>query len=217
MERVVGLALAFFLISLLLGSHNRRALRVAPGPPRLPILGNIRQISDDYQHEMFTEWARKCGDVVYARFLTKAVLIINSADATRVLIEKCRAKYSGRPPCMYIRDPMTTAAGAIADSSRIGCGHVVTSVGDAHIRKVDNGLGGVLEADDPGLMFVDFFPMHEPSGSGAIVKHIPTRMSDNSWKWTAIRLRPAINSMNLDPFRAVMEVMVRDHLFISYR
>jgi len=50
-----------------------------------------------------TDSIRAAGDVVYARFLTKDVLIINSAAAARVLMEKRGAKYSGRPPCTYIR------------------------------------------------------------------------------------------------------------------
>lgn len=37
------------------------------------------------------------GDVVYARFVANDVLIVNSAAAARVLMEKRGAKYSGRP------------------------------------------------------------------------------------------------------------------------
>ncbi|KAH9917064.1 cytochrome P450 [Fomitopsis serialis] len=257
MEQLAGLALAFLLISLLHWSRNRRALRLPPGPPRLPIIGNLNQISDDYQHEIFTEWARKYGDVVYARLLTKDVLIINSAAAARALMEKRSAKYSGRPHFTYIRDlggfswtlgfmqyddrwrrhrrwfqngfqvkkrlnsyvpiqqrethrflvDLLREPDAFMDHFKrlaaavmleIGYGHTVTSVDDAHIRKVDSAVGGILEAGNPGSMLVDFFP---------VLKWIPAWMPGAGWKKTAIRLRPAIDSMHLDPFRAVVKAL----------
>ncbi|KAH9917080.1 cytochrome P450 [Fomitopsis serialis] len=234
MEQLAGLALAFLLISLLLWSRK-----------------HLRQ----YQHETFTEWARKCGDVVYARLLTKDVLIINSAAAARALMEKRGAKYSGRPPCTYLNDlsgfswnigfmqyddrwrrhrrwfqngfqvkkrldsyvpiqqretrrflvDLLREPDAFMDHFKrlaaaimleVGYGHTVTSVGDAHVRKVDAAVGGIFEAGNPGSMLVDFFP---------VLKWIPAWMPGASWKRTADRLRPAIDSMNLDPFRAIME------------
>lgn len=43
--------------------HRRRAL---PGPPRLPLLGNLLQVPLRSQFIPYTDWSRKYG--VYARF-----------------------------------------------------------------------------------------------------------------------------------------------------
>ena len=42
------------------------------------------------------------GNVVYARFLATDVLIVNSAEAARTLMEKRGAKYSGRPRFTFL-------------------------------------------------------------------------------------------------------------------
>ncbi|KAH9834639.1 cytochrome P450 [Rhodofomes roseus] len=197
------------------------------------------------------------GDMVYARFLTRDVLIINSAEAARELMEQRGAKYSGRPLFTYICDlgGFSWNIGFITNDDRwkrhrrwfqhsfqtkdlldgyvpiqqretrrlladlvrepsafmdhlkrfsaavmleIGYGHTVTSIDDAHIRKVDSALAGLFAAGTPGSMLVDFFP---------ILKYVPWWLPGAGWKRTAIRLRPDIDAMNLDPFRSVIKTM----------
>ena len=41
------------------------------------------------------------GDVIYARFFSTPVLVLNSVDACRALMDKRGAKYSGRPPFTF--------------------------------------------------------------------------------------------------------------------
>lgn len=44
------------------------------------------------------------GEIVYARFFYRPVIILNSARAALDLMEKRGAKYSGRPPFTYTID-----------------------------------------------------------------------------------------------------------------
>ena len=46
---------------LFLRSLKGRAMQLPPGPPQVPILGNIHQVPDEYQYYRFTEWARTYG------------------------------------------------------------------------------------------------------------------------------------------------------------
>lgn len=48
---------------------------------------------------------------------------------------------------------------AAAVMLEIGYGRTVTSVDDAHIRKVDAAVEGLFLAGNPGSMLVDFFPI----------------------------------------------------------
>ncbi|KAH9829577.1 cytochrome P450 monooxygenase [Rhodofomes roseus] len=75
-----------------------------PGPPALPIIGNLHQLPTSHQEHRFAQWGKRYGEVVYARVLNKATLILNRASTARTLLEKRGAKYSGRPHTTFVTD-----------------------------------------------------------------------------------------------------------------
>ncbi|KAH9917058.1 cytochrome P450 [Fomitopsis serialis] len=75
-----------------------------PGPPGLPVLGNLHQLPMTYQERTFAEWGKRYGDVVYARILNKVALVLNRASTARALLEKRGTKYSGRPPTVFVNE-----------------------------------------------------------------------------------------------------------------
>ncbi|EPT00008.1 hypothetical protein FOMPIDRAFT_1123534 [Fomitopsis schrenkii] len=75
----------------------RTALRLPPGPRRLFILGNIHQVAKDYQEVTFARWAKKYGDLMFAKLFTQPTLIINSQKIARDLLDKRGGIYSSRP------------------------------------------------------------------------------------------------------------------------
>ncbi|KAH9834659.1 cytochrome P450 [Rhodofomes roseus] len=75
--------------------------RYPPGPRRLPFIGNLLQLPPHYQHLTFMDWGKQYGDVIYARFFSTPVIVLNSIDACRALMDKKGAKYSGRPPFTF--------------------------------------------------------------------------------------------------------------------
>lgn len=59
--RLAGFVLLLLVCYLFFSWRKFRPLRLPPGPPRLPLIGNLHQISDDYQQNIFTEWSRRYG------------------------------------------------------------------------------------------------------------------------------------------------------------
>lgn len=104
----------------------------------------------------------------------------------------------------------------------IGYGHTLTSINDDYIRMVNSALEGFSVAGNPGSMLVDFFPPCEsrialscPHSVLTIwtVRYLPAWFPGLTWKEAVTRLRPDIDNMNLRPFRAVINAVVRNTTF----
>lgn len=67
--RAAYITVLFFLVTtyLLLGIYRGR--HKAPGPRRLPILGNLLQMPTELQFVQFSKWAQKYGMFIEARLL----------------------------------------------------------------------------------------------------------------------------------------------------
>ncbi|KIK95117.1 hypothetical protein PAXRUDRAFT_827339 [Paxillus rubicundulus Ve08.2h10] len=68
-----------------------------PGPPRLPFLGNALSIDRVTPWLIYTAWAEKYGPLVYVRLVGKDVIIINSEEVARALLDERSSIYSDRP------------------------------------------------------------------------------------------------------------------------
>ncbi|KAJ7644817.1 cytochrome P450 [Roridomyces roridus] len=70
-----------------------------PGPPGLPILGNLLHLPSPTQHPWFkfTEWKDVFGDIVYLHGLGNSIVVLNSLDATTDLLSKHGHLYAERP------------------------------------------------------------------------------------------------------------------------
>ncbi|KAF9444950.1 cytochrome P450 [Macrolepiota fuliginosa MF-IS2] len=71
--------------------------RLPPGPRPLPFIGNILQIRAEHPEEGFAEWGAKYGDVVRLRMFSQTMIILNSLEAARDLLDKRSSIYSDRP------------------------------------------------------------------------------------------------------------------------
>ncbi|KAK7681815.1 hypothetical protein QCA50_015162 [Cerrena zonata] len=67
---------------------GRRDVGLPPGPPTLPILGNIHQFPSQYAHLQFTEWARKYGGIMSLKIASQTLIILSSPSPIRALIDK---------------------------------------------------------------------------------------------------------------------------------
>ena len=74
-----------------------RGVSFPPGPKGLPFLGLIRTIPHDWAWLIYTDWAKKYGDIVYFRTYGQPLVVLNSFKAVNDLFEKRSAIYSGRP------------------------------------------------------------------------------------------------------------------------
>jgi hypothetical protein len=112
-----GSILAFIFL-VLLYSYRTVATswsKLPPGPRRYPLIGNITHIPTDNQEETFTEWGAQYGpsnfpsnhppaaltivpgDVVHIDIFGQSIIILNSLQAARDLLDKRSSIYSDRP------------------------------------------------------------------------------------------------------------------------
>ncbi|THH18237.1 hypothetical protein EW146_g2711 [Bondarzewia mesenterica] len=85
----------------------RRTLRLPPGPPPDPFLGNLRQMATfESQQDTFAEWGKSYGDVMHAKVFGRSLIILNSLKAARDLMEKRSANYSCRPRLVLLVELM---------------------------------------------------------------------------------------------------------------
>lgn len=94
----IAVCLTTLLIALWkLSRIGRRPRDYPPGPPTLPILGNIHQIPREKPYIQFEKWAREYGPVYSLILGTKVMVVLNSDQAIKDLIDKRGAIYSSRP------------------------------------------------------------------------------------------------------------------------
>jgi hypothetical protein len=77
---------------------GRRPKDFPPGPPTLPIIGNLHQMPKSRPHLQFKKWADEYGPI-YSLILGTSVMIVLSSDvAIKDLLDKRSGIYSSRPP-----------------------------------------------------------------------------------------------------------------------
>ncbi|KAJ7444580.1 cytochrome P450 [Mycena galericulata] len=81
---------------LLLFKVGTRENGLPPGPPTLPILGNLHIFPKEYAHYKFTEWARIYGGIYSASAYVNPIVLTDAA-AVKELMDKRSATTSDRP------------------------------------------------------------------------------------------------------------------------
>jgi len=82
---------------------GRREKHLPPGPPTLPILGNIHQIPKKGAHFQFTEWAKQYGGIYSLKLGTGTAAVLTDRRLVKQLVDKKSALYSQRPKS-YVAD-----------------------------------------------------------------------------------------------------------------
>ncbi|RYP69934.1 hypothetical protein DL771_005794 [Monosporascus sp. 5C6A] len=94
------------LVALLLICHRlskigRRPKDYPPGPPTLPLIGNLHQVPREKVHLQFQKWAEEYGPVYSLILGTKVLVVLSSDQAIKDLLDKRSGIYSSRPE-MYL-------------------------------------------------------------------------------------------------------------------
>ncbi|EAS33915.3 cytochrome P450 [Coccidioides immitis RS] len=97
---LLGLTAAAIAVARLL-SIGRRPKNYPPGPPTLPLLGNIHQMPKRDAHLQFAKWAKEYGPVYSLILGTQCLIVLSSDEAVKALLDKKSGIYSHRQE-MYI-------------------------------------------------------------------------------------------------------------------
>ncbi|KAI8996229.1 cytochrome P450 [Trametes punicea] len=82
-------------MALLFGSRSKH---LPPGPPGLPIIGNLMQIPSTEQWVYFYKLSKKYGDVNTLHVLNTTIIVLNSHESIDALFNKRVEQYSSKPP-----------------------------------------------------------------------------------------------------------------------
>ncbi|KAF2118235.1 cytochrome P450 [Lophiotrema nucula] len=92
----IWLAAGVLLLLYNLNERRKRA-KLPPGPPRLPLIGNLHQAPKDAPWVTFSKWIEEYGPLVSVDFGGTNVILIGDFDTARDLMDKRANIYSSRP------------------------------------------------------------------------------------------------------------------------
>jgi hypothetical protein len=84
-----------------LAKIGRRPKDYPPGPPTLPLIGNLHLMPTEKPHLQFQKWAEEYGPVYSLMLGTKVMVVLNSDQAIKDLLDKRSGIYSSRTD-MYL-------------------------------------------------------------------------------------------------------------------
>ncbi|KAL1719677.1 cytochrome P450 [Schizophyllum commune] len=89
------------IVWLALSSRRERTGKLGglpPGPPTIPILGNLLQIPRSRAHLQFAQWAKECGsEVITIKLGPQIAVVLSSARAIKEVLDKQSGSTSDRP------------------------------------------------------------------------------------------------------------------------
>lgn len=88
-------ALPFLLLFFVNKKHKPRKL--PPGPKKLPIIGNLHQISNDLPHVSFQQLADQYGPLTMLQLGSIPTLVVSSASVARAIFKVHDIVFSGHP------------------------------------------------------------------------------------------------------------------------
>jgi hypothetical protein len=94
---LVGILLILWRIS----KVGQRPQDYPPGPPTLPIIGNLHLIPTESRHLQFHKWAKEYGPIYSVILGTQTYVVLNNDYVIRDLVDKRGHIYGSRPE-MYI-------------------------------------------------------------------------------------------------------------------
>ncbi|KAJ7622347.1 cytochrome P450 [Roridomyces roridus] len=90
-------ALLATILALLLRKYGAREDGLPPGPPTLPIIGNLHVFPKEYPHFKFTEWAKIYGGIYSLKIGPGTLVVVTDIAVVKELLEKRSLTTSDRP------------------------------------------------------------------------------------------------------------------------
>lgn len=94
---LVGLAGLWGLYRIVGPALARSSRPLPPGPPGLPVVGNLHQHPKSHPWLQYHEWSKTYGPLMYLNMAGQPLVVLSSARAARDLLAVRGARYSDRP------------------------------------------------------------------------------------------------------------------------
>ncbi|KAI0264155.1 cytochrome P450 [Gloeopeniophorella convolvens] len=91
------LSISFYAFSYIRNRRRRGGLRYPPGPDALPVIGNLLDLPKEHSWLAYTEMGKKYGNMISFSVFGKMIVVLNSAQVAKDLLEKRGGVYSDRP------------------------------------------------------------------------------------------------------------------------
>lgn len=96
------LALAAIIITAITLLYNRfkrrNQLPLPPSPPAEPLLGHLRILPTEHPQLQYTQWGKDLNsDILHFSMLGRSIVVLNSIEAARDLLDKKGANFADRP------------------------------------------------------------------------------------------------------------------------
>ncbi|KAI0684340.1 cytochrome P450 [Earliella scabrosa] len=102
---LAGIALVWAIKSIITTSLRRR--KMPPGPPGVPLLGNVFDVPSSMPWFKFTEWKQQYGPIYSLNMAGQPVVVVNSHKATADLFDRRSNIYSDRPRLVMASEILT--------------------------------------------------------------------------------------------------------------
>ncbi|KAI1333606.1 putative cytochrome P450 oxidoreductase [Xylariaceae sp. FL0016] len=77
---------------------QKMSMRMPPGPPGEALLGHLRIIPSEHPEYQYARWGKEYGsDILSLNVLGRPIIVLNSVEAARDLMDKKGANYADRP------------------------------------------------------------------------------------------------------------------------
>ncbi|KAJ8081567.1 hypothetical protein PM082_007412 [Marasmius tenuissimus] len=99
---VTGISLCLIWIL----QRRRNSPNLPPGPPSDPIIGHLRIMPNENQADVFREWSKVYGDVMYLSIpiFDRQMVVLGNIEVAQELLENRGAIYSCRPKFILLND-----------------------------------------------------------------------------------------------------------------